>query len=117
VYLLQFLRENEIGGTRLCVAARIRNDGDTFRAGLVAEKTDGEYVSDDGAIIVPGMWRRWRLKFLRLATRETAAILHLDDCGRMGEHACLNWDSRTGTFESTCRGMPFVGRCPPNRSA
>ena len=44
VYLLYFL-----SGTNLSVAARIRNDGGTFRAGLVAKNPDDKFVSDDGA--------------------------------------------------------------------
>lgn len=88
VYLLYFL-----SGTSLSVAARIRNDGGTFRAGLVAKDPDDTFVSDDGAIITAGRWRRWRLELLRVGTRETTAILYLDDGGRMTEQARLNWDS------------------------
>jgi hypothetical protein len=75
------------------VAARIRNDGGTLRAGLVAKKPDGTLVPDEGGIITAGRWRRWRLELLRVATRETTAILYLDDGGRMTEQARLNWDS------------------------
>ena len=87
-YLLYFL-----SGTNLSVAARIRNDGGTFRAGLVAKNPDGTFASGDGGIIAVHGWHRWRLELLRVATRETTAILYLDDGGRMKEQARLNWDS------------------------
>jgi hypothetical protein len=48
-------------GTSLSVAARIRNDGGTLRAGLVAKNPDDTFVSDDAAVITAGRWRRRRL--------------------------------------------------------
>jgi hypothetical protein len=105
IYLLYFL-----SGTSLSVAARIRNDGGTFRAGLVARDThdpDDPFVSDDGAIITAGSWRRWRLELLRVATRETTAILYLDHGGRMTEQARVNWDSTDREPQTFRAGIGF----------
>jgi hypothetical protein len=102
IYLLYFL-----SGTSLSVAARIRNDGGTLRAGLVAKKPDGTLVPDEGGIITAGRWRRWRLELLRVATRETTAILYLDDGGRMAEQARLNWDSTDREPATLCAGIGF----------
>jgi hypothetical protein len=88
IYLLYFL-----SGTSLSVAARIRNDGGTLRAGLVATKPGSTFVPDDAAIITARRWRRWRLELLRVATRETTTILYLNEGGRMNEQARLNWGS------------------------
>jgi hypothetical protein len=47
------------------------------------------------------------LELLRVGTRETTAILYLDDGGRMTEQARLNWDS-TGREPATLRaGIGF----------
>lgn len=88
VYLLYFLSDDG-----LSVAARIHNDGDTLRAGLVAKNPDGGFPSRNGPVIATGEWRKWRLELLRLGMRETTAILFLDDGGRMKEQARLDWDS------------------------
>jgi hypothetical protein len=89
VYVLYFL-----SGTRLCVAARIHNDAQELRAGLVARNADDTVRARNGAdVIALGTWRRWRLEITRLATRETTAVLYLDAGPRMAEQARLNWDS------------------------
>jgi hypothetical protein len=88
VFLLHFL-----DGARLSVAARIRNDGGTLRAGLVARNPDDTLQATDGPIIETAMWRKWRLEILRVAMRETTAILYLDADGRMQEQVRLDWDS------------------------
>ena len=91
VYLLYFL-----GDDGLSVAARIQNDGGTLRPGLVAKNPDGGFPFDDGpGVIAVGEWRRWRLEVLRVASRETTAVLSLDEGGgRLKEQVRLNWDSR-----------------------
>ncbi|HSV80740.1 MAG TPA: M23 family metallopeptidase [Ramlibacter sp.] len=89
VYLLYFLN-----GASLSVAARIHNVGGTLRAGLVARNPDGTPQPNDGsAVVAVGVWRKWRLELLRVGTRETTAILYLDEGGRMKEQVRLNWDS------------------------
>ena len=71
LYLLYLL-----SGNRLSVAARIHNDAGMLRAGLVARGADDTLRAKDGpATIDLGSWRKWRLELLRLATRETTAIL------------------------------------------
>ena len=89
VYLLYFL-----SGTGLSVAGRIRNVDGALRAGLVARGPDGGLEGKDAsAVVAVGSWRKWRLELLRVATRETTAVLHLDEGGRMREQVRLNWDS------------------------
>lgn len=89
LYLLYLL-----SGNRLSAAARIHNDAGMLRAGLVARDADNTLRTRDGpATIALGTWRKWRLELLRLATRETTAILYLNGGGRMSEQARLDWDS------------------------
>jgi hypothetical protein len=103
VYLLYFL-----SGGRLSVAARIRNVDGTLRAGLVARRPDGAFESRDAAaIIAVDSWRQWRLELLRVATRETTAILYLGEGGRMTEQARLNWDSSEHEPLSLRAGIGF----------
>ena len=66
--------------------ARIRNDGGTFRAGLLAKNPDDTFVSGDGGII---------------------AILYLDDGARVKEHARLNWDSTDRESATLPAGVGF----------
>ena len=62
-------------------------------AGIVAKEPDGTFPdSDSAAVIAPG-WRKWRLHLLRIGTRESTAVLYLDEDGEMVEQARLNWDS------------------------
>lgn len=88
VYLLYFLSD-----AGLSVAAQILNYGGTLRAGLVVRKPDGALDNELGPAGAVGGWRKWRLELLRVATRETTAILYLDESGRMKEQCRLNWDS------------------------
>jgi hypothetical protein len=95
------------------VAARIRNYGGTFRAGLAARNPDDTFVSDDGGLIEAGRWRRWRLELLRVGTRETTAILYLNnlnDGGRMQEQARLGWDSTGDEPDRLRAGIGFSSR-------
>ena len=103
VYLFYLL-----SGQELSVAARIRElDGD-FRPGLVARNAEGGVrASDPAAPIVPAAWRRWRVELLRLGTRETTAILYLNEGSRMVEQARLNWDS---TGQEPDRVRAGIGR-------
>jgi hypothetical protein len=103
VYVLYFL-----SGVRLSVAARIHNVDGALRAGLVARRPDGGLESQDAAAVVAiDRWRKWRLELLRVATRETTAILHLDEGGRMTEQARLNWDSTENEPLSLRAGIGF----------
>ena len=103
VYVLYFL-----SGTRLSVAARIRSIDRALRAGLVARRPDGGLESRDAAAVVAlDRWRKWRLELLRVGTRETTAILYLDEGGRMIEQTRLNWDSAEHEPLSLRAGIGF----------
>jgi len=103
VYVLYFL-----SGTRLSVAARIRSIDGALRAGLVARRPDGGLESRDAAALVAlDRWRKWRLELLRVGTRETTAILYLDEGGRMIEQTRLNWDSAEHEPLSLRAGIGF----------
>jgi hypothetical protein len=103
VYVLYFL-----SGAKLSVAARIHNVDGALRAGLVARRPDGGLESQDAAAVVAiDRWRKWRLELLRVATRETTAVLHLDEGGRMTEQARLNWDSTEHEPLSLRAGIGF----------
>jgi hypothetical protein len=86
IHLLRF-----VNGEDLCVAARIRNGGGTLLAGIVARDADGnlEEKEKSSTGIVPNVWHSWRLHLLRIGTRETTAVLYLDD----EEIERVNWDS------------------------
>lgn len=87
VYLLHFL-----SGANLSVAARIHNSAGSLRAGIIVKKPDGTLKgSDSPALIEKGGWRKWKLHLLRIATRETTAVLYLN--GK--EKLRVNWDSTT----------------------
>jgi hypothetical protein len=103
LYLLYFL-----SGKNLGAAARIHNDAGTLRAGLVAKDADDTLRARDGpAVIALGTWRKWRLGVVRLATRETTAILYLDEVGRMKEQVRLNWDSTAHEPSTVRAGIGF----------
>ena len=106
MYVLYFL-----SGSRLCVAARMHSDANTLRAGLVARDADDTLRGRNGtAIVALGVWRKWRLELLRLATRETTAILYLDQGARMTEQVRLNWDSTANEPTSVRVGIGFSSR-------
>jgi hypothetical protein len=90
IHLLRFL-----SGEDLSVAARIfRHEGGLLLAGIMAKDLDGDLkVANSSAIISPGAWRRWRLCLRRIGTRESAAVLYLDEDGKMEEQDRLDWDS------------------------
>jgi hypothetical protein len=90
IHLLRFL-----SGEDLSVAARIfRHEGGLLLAGIVAKDLDGDLkVANSSAIISPAVWRRWRLCLRRIGTRESAAVLYLDEDGKMEEQDRLDWDS------------------------
>ena len=88
LYLLYLLR-----GTDLSIAARIRNVDGALLPGLVIRNADGSLTSRNADTEIQiGAWRQWRVELLRLATRETTAILYLDENGRATEQARLNGD-------------------------
>lgn len=89
VYLLHFL-----SGTNFSIAAQIRHNGISPVASIAYQTLGGKLKrSDSLAIIDIGVWRKWRLSLLRLATRETTAVLYLDDGAQLVEQARVNWDS------------------------
>ncbi len=103
VYVLHVLSSG-----RLTVAARVRRKGNRLRAGLVAGNPDGD--GRDGPVIATGVWRKWRLELLRVGTRETTAVLYLDEGGRMKEQARLNWDTTTLEPTSLRAGIGYSSR-------
>lgn len=89
VYLLHFLN-----GTNFSVAARIRHDGTSHVAGIAYQTLGGTSKGSDSSTGIDiGVWRKWRLSLLRLSTRETTAVLYLDDGTQLVERARVNWDS------------------------
>jgi Peptidase family M23 len=79
-------------GTSLSVAARICKDGELLRAGIIVKNPDGTLSpSNSTAVIAKNTWRKWKLHLLRIGTRETTAVLYLDD----DEKLRINWDSTT----------------------
>lgn len=79
-------------GTNLSVAARIHKDGDSFRAGIIVKNPDDTVSpSNSASVVAKETWRRWKLHLLRIGTRETTAVLFLDD----DEKLRINWDSTT----------------------
>lgn len=89
IHLLHFQN-----GEKLSVAARIRRENGELRARVVAKDLDdGLKVSKLSTVIVPDLWRKWRLHLLRIGTRETTAVLYLDEDDKMEEQARVNWDS------------------------
>jgi len=72
----------------------IRHKGGLLLAGIVANDKDGEpKTANSSSVILTNVWRRWRLSLLRVGTRETTAVLYLDEGGEMKEQARRNWDS------------------------
>ncbi|HSD58317.1 MAG TPA: hypothetical protein VLB04_09060, partial [Methanotrichaceae archaeon] len=79
-------------GTGLSVAARIFQDRDVLRAGIIVKNPDDTLSPlNSKAIIERDTWRKWKLHVLRIGTRETTAVLSLDD----QEELRVNWDSTT----------------------
>jgi len=70
------------------------------------EMTVCRIVAADGADEL-SLWRRWRLELLRVGTRETTAILYLNNGGRMKEQARLNWDSTGHEPDKVRAGIGF----------
>ena len=75
LYLLYFL-----SGNGLSVAARIHNDA---HASSGARGEEMRTIRCERGMVPPpsrwAAWRKWRLELIRLATRETTAILYLDE--------------------------------------
>lgn len=89
IHLLHFL-----SGEDLSVATRIVcREGGLLLAGIVAKEPDGKFPDSDSAAVIALGWRKWRLHLLRIGTRETTAVLYLDEDGEMVEQDRLNWDS------------------------
>lgn len=89
VYLLHFLSDGD-----LSVAARIHNREGSLRAGIVAKQPDESLEGADGpAVIETDEWRKWRLHILRIGTRETTAVLYLNEGEQLVEQVRVNWDS------------------------
>ena len=104
IHLIRFL-----SGEDLSVAARIIcHAGGLLLAGIVAKDLDGSLkVANSSAIISPNVWRWWRLHLLRLGTRESTAVLYLDEDGKMEEQDRLNWDSTASEATVLRAGIGF----------
>jgi hypothetical protein len=84
--LLHFLNQDDA----LSIAARIRNRDGVGVAGLIAQQPGGSMTTRNSNVsIAAGFWRKWKLHLLRIGTRETTAVLYLDDI----ERTRLNWDA------------------------
>ena len=108
IQLLRFL-----SGEDMSVAARIiRHEGGMLLAGIVVNDRDGNLkVATSSAIISLDVWRRWRLHLVRIGTRETTAVLYLDEDGTMREQDRLDWDSTASepTSLRACIGFSLAG--------
>jgi phage baseplate assembly protein gpV len=105
IHLIRFL-----SGEDLSIAARItRHGGGLLLAGIVAKDVDGgPKVANSSAAIAPGVWRRWRLHLLRIGTRESSAVLSLDEDDKMEEQTRLNWDSTASEPTVLRAGIGFL---------
>ena len=75
------------------------------------QTTNDELTARDASSeITVGVWRKWRLELLRLGTRETTAVLYLDEEGRMQEQIRLDWDSTTHEPSKLRAGIGFSSR-------
>lgn len=92
VYLLDFLAED---GTNPSVTARLRKTPDSILPGIAAKKSivrsgESDMTGDDSdEAIATEVWSKWKLHVSRIGTRETKAVLYLDD----QEKTKLSWDS------------------------
>ena len=85
IYLLQFLSQ---GGPY--VAARLHKGAGPVWAGIAARRPDGSLAIDNSNVEMEiDSWCRWKLRLLRIGTRETTAVLYVNG----GEKARTNWDS------------------------
>ncbi|MEK7286278.1 MAG: M23 family metallopeptidase [Nitrospirota bacterium] len=93
VYPLYFLNDSN-----LVAAARVYKSAGTLFAGIAYKKTDGTVSGvSNSTVIAPNIWKKWTLSLLRVGTRETTAVLYLDDV----EQDRVSWDP--GTFPSAFR--------------
>jgi murein DD-endopeptidase MepM/ murein hydrolase activator NlpD len=91
-------------GTKLSVAARIHKDGNSFRAGIIVKNPDGTVShTNSAAVVAKDTWRKWKLHLLRIGTRETTAVLFLDD----NEKLRINWDCTTHEPRKLRAGIGF----------
>jgi len=91
---IDFLHFRNSSVTKLSVAARIfRGTGNVLRAGIIVKHpngTESPSISADGTVVIEeNTWREWELRVLRIGTRETTAILSLEN----DEKLRINWDS------------------------
>ena len=108
IELLYFRSKN----ASLSVAARIFCDGDALRAGIIVKNPDGTLSPlNSNAILEKNKWRKWKLHVLRIGTRETTAVLSLDDQEdnqeelRIQEVLRVNWDSTTHELHALRAGI------------
>jgi hypothetical protein len=81
----------------LGAAAAIRNVGGSYHAGVMVQRPDQSLAGAIGRRLVPlGRWLHWRLELTRLGTRQSIAVLQIDN----EESARFHWDSRARPLES-----------------
>jgi hypothetical protein len=98
--LLQF----RSSGTKLSVAARIHKDGNSLWAGIIVKNPDGTVShTNSAAVVAKDTWRKWKLHLLRIGTRETTAVLFLDD----DEKLRISWDCTTHEPRKLRAGIGF----------
>jgi Peptidase family M23 len=106
IYLLQFLCQ-----AGLMAAAHLYKGRGPVWAGISARNPDGSLeVVNSRADIVIDNWRKWKLRLLRIGTRETTAVLYLDD----HEKARVNWDT---TDSGPLRLRAGIGRSSAGATA
>jgi len=87
---IDLLHFRDSKGANLSVAARLFRDVSSFRVGIVVKNRDGTLrPSASTAEIKKNTWVEWKLRLLRIGTREATAILLIDN----DEKLRINWDS------------------------
>ncbi len=86
------------------------------------EEPDGRLASSDSAVVIRrGIWRKWRLHLLRIATREATAVLYLDHGGEMkgagADHVGLDGQGTAGATRGHRAGLSRRGRDGPQQRA
>ena len=91
---IDLLHFRDSSGANLSVAARIfKGTRNSLHAGIIVKNPDGTLSpstrKDGAAEIEKNTWHEWELRVLRIGTRETTAVLFLDN----DEKRRVNWDS------------------------
>jgi hypothetical protein len=103
ICLLQF----QTGDDQLSVAGRIKKLDNGLRVGLLARRPDGSLEAEESqSPVALRRWHEWKLHVRRVGTRETTAILSLDDVERVR----LNWDTSSAEPRSVRAGIARISQ-------